>query len=228
MGEGVAMTRVKAACLVLAALLGLAGCGSDPAVKDNPFVLGARALREEIGKGAKETAPAPVLTRAMVEQVPGPLLLATLEGRGLSGALVPIGQNGGDTTWASADQIAVILRGGVVRGTRGLGEDLMSASIPDESTLRRGEGSSERVYFHLDGDDQTVRRRYVCTIHERGSAFLTILERPYQARRIEERCRGEKGEFSNEYWFLSDGRMIQSRQWISPSVGFLKLQRLKP
>ena len=166
--------------------------------------------------------------RAAIDQVQGPLLLATLESRGLSGALVPIGQNGADTTWASADEVAVIMRGGVVRGTRGLGEDLMSAAIPDESALRRDGGSGQRAYYHLDGDDQTVRRSYSCTSHAQGAASLVIVERPYRATRFEERCRGDDGGFTNEYWFLADGRLIQSRQWIGPSVGFLRLQRLKP
>jgi len=222
------MTRVKATGLVLAALLGLAGCGSDPALKDNPLLLGARVLREGSGKAARGAAPGPALTRAAIDQVQGPLLLATLESRGLSGALVPIGQNGADTTWASADEVAVIMRGGVVRGTRGLGEDLMSAAIPDESALRRDGGSGQRAYYHLDGDDQTVRRSYSCTSHAQGAASLVIVERPYRATRFEERCRGDDGGFTNEYWFLADGRLIQSRQWISPSVGFLRLQRLKP
>jgi hypothetical protein len=227
-GEGVAMRRLTARGLVLAALLGLAGCGTDPAVKDNPFLLGMQGLREAFGKGAGDGAEAPALTRAMVDQVQVPLLLATLESRGRSGTLVPIGQNGADTTWATSDQVAVIMRGGVVRGTRGLGEDLMSAAIPNESALRRTGQAFERSYFHLDGDDQTVRRSYSCRTDRRESGSLVILEKRFRAQRVEERCRGEGGGFSNEYWFLSDGRLIQSRQWISPSVGFLKLQRLKP
>lgn len=222
------MKRVTARGLVLAALLGLAGCGTDPAVKDNPFLLGAQGLREALGKRAGDGAEARALTRAMVDQVQVPLLLATLESRGRSGTLVPIGQNGADTTWATADQVAVIMRGGVVRGTRGFGGDLMSAAIPEESTLRRSGQVFQRSYFHLDGDDQTVRRTYSCRTHQQESESLVILERRFRAQRVEERCRGENGGFSNDYWFLADGRMIQSRQWISPTVGFLKLQRLKP
>ncbi|MGC9369399.1 MAG: YjbF family lipoprotein [Paracoccaceae bacterium] len=222
------MKQLKATGLVLAALLGLAGCGSDPAVKDNALVLGVKAIREGTQKRTAGEAAAPALTRAMIDQVQVPLILASLESRGVSGALVPIGQNGADTTWATADQIAVIMRDGIVRGTRGLGEDLMSASIPGESALRRDGNVTQREFFHLDGDDQTVRRKYSCEIHEQDAASLTIVETRYQARRFEERCSGPEGGFTNEYWFLADGRMIQSRQWISPSVGFMKLQRLKP
>lgn len=227
MGESVAMKKVKATGLVLATLLGLAGCGSDPAVKDNAFVLGVKAMREGVQKRKGGEAAAPALTRAMVDQVQVPLILASLESRGVSGALVPIAQNGADTTWATTDQIAVIMRGGLVRGTRGLGEDLMSASIPGESLLRQGGSVTHREFFHLDGDDQTVRRKFSCEIHEQDAASLIIVERRYQTRHFEERCSGKSGEFTNDYWFLADGRMIQSRQWISQSVGFMKLQRLK-
>lgn len=222
------MKQVRAAGLVLAALLGLAGCGSDPAVKDNPLLLGVKALREGAQRRARGEAPAPTPTRAMIDQVQVPLIWASLESRGVSGALLPIGQNGADTTWATVDQIAVIMRGGIVRGTRGLGEDLMSASIPSESVLRRDGNVVQREYFHVDGDDQTVRQKYSCEIFEQDAATLIIVERRYRAGRFQERCRGEDGGFTNEYWFLADGRMIQSRQWISPSVGFMKLQRLKP
>ncbi|WP_212522952.1 YjbF family lipoprotein [Actibacterium sp. MT2.3-13A] len=222
------MRQLRTAGLVLAALLGLSGCGSDPAVGDNPLLLGVSALRDGVRTRAAGDAPAPALTRAMVDQVQVPLILASLESRGVTGALVPIGQNGADTTWGTADQIAVIMRGDVVRGTRGLGEDLMSASIPGESVLRSANSVTQREYFHLDGDDQTVRRKFSCEIHEQDAAALVIVERRYQARHFEERCSGQNGGFTNEYWFLADGRMIQSRQWISPSVGFMKLQRLKP
>lgn len=227
MGESVAMKKLRAAGLVLAALLGLSGCGSDPVVKDDPFLLSLKAVREGAQRRARGEAAAPAPTRAMVDQVQVPLIWASLESRGVSGALVPIGQNGADTTWATADQIAVIMRGGVVRGTRGLGEDLMSAAIPGESLLRQGGSVTRREYFHLDGDDQTVRRKFSCEIHEQDAASLVIAEKRYQTRHFEERCSGESGEFTNDYWFLADGRMIQSRQWISQSVGFMKLQRLK-
>jgi len=221
------MKRVGMAAAALAALVGLSGCGNDPETKENPFTLAFDSAKGNIKLGKKGQGPAPQLTRDVINQIKVPLKLATLESRGVSGGVVQIGRNGADITWATADQIAVVMRGDVVRGTRGLGEDIMSATIPSESELRSSGHVTQRVYYHLDGNDQTVRAKYSCDIVARGVESLEIVQLRYSASHFAEVCKGDHGSFTNEYWFVGGGKIIQSRQWISPSVGFMKLQTLK-
>lgn len=220
------MKRLGMTLAAVLALGGLTGCGNDPESRESPFSMAVDTTRSKV-KGRQSAAAAP-LTRAAVEQVPGPLILATLESRGVRGAIFPAAQNGRTTTWATADQRSVIMDGPVVRGTRGLGEDMMSAAIPSVVELSRGGHVTHREYYFVDGNDQTVRQKYSCDIMAQGSESIEIVERRYNTARYAEVCRGQNGTFTNEYWFAGGTKIVQSRQWISPSVGFLKLQTLKP
>lgn len=219
------MTRLGFAAAALAGLLTLGGCGSENSTTATPFTTLLEAAK---GKVKGQQAEAPALTRAAVDQFPQPLILARIESRGVTGALAPSQRNGADVTWASSDLVGVILRDGVMRGTRGLGEDLMSADIPSAASLRQDGAVTRRSYFHLDGNEQTQRLNYTCNVYSRGEARLVILERSYNSMHYAESCQGDGPAFINEYWFLNSGKIVQSRQWVSRTVGFLKLQNLKP
>jgi len=225
MGEGVAMRHRWFVIPLALGLAGLAGCSSDGNRREHPVLLALDALKQRMDEHG--AAPPPALTRDMIEPIQVPLYLARLESRGAQGLLFPIGENGADVTWVTADHITVIIRDGVIRATRGLGEDLMSASTPDSAEIAAAAGVTQREYYHIGPDEQTIRRKYTCDLHDLGAEDIVLLGQHYNAHHISESCHGAGQSFVNEYWFDAGGQMRKSVQWVSQTVGFLELQKLK-
>ena len=217
--------RIIAAVSAALVVASLSACGNDKAARENPFALALTSIRD---RSAPKADPASQLTREAIDQIEVPLILAVLETRDVSGALVQIGDNGGDETWASSYQVAVILRDGVLRGTRGFGEDMMSADVPSLRQLRTDGSATRRSYYHLDGNDQTRTDEFACRVQYSGAESLEVVGRTFATRRYAEVCRNDREQFTNEYWFKNSGKIVQSRQWVSPSVGFLRLTWVNP
>lgn len=208
--------NMRATCL--AAVLLTASCGNSPGVSDGYDAFFA-LLRERTGP-APETRP---LTRADIAGFTDPLLYAALPEREVEALLGLARRNGTTETWMTPDDIALILRDGVLVGTRGLGEDLMSAAVP---RIRLSGAASPRSAFHIAGDVETVRTDFNCVIAPGVSDSVTILGETRRLTRVAERCTGPSGDFENLYWFDAAGTIRASRQWVSTSVGYITLQRL--
>lgn len=230
MGEGLAMKPMRSLLAALAALALVSGCSSNSgAGADSTFDLLGKALREKarsIGKPDPADEPIPV-TRAMVEAAGIPVYFARVENSRAYSTLIVLGQNGRDVSWTAVDGSILVFRDEVLRATRGMGEDLMSSTVPEAAALRRGTGFTQREYYYVDGEDHTFRRKFTCSLSRAGNERIEVFELVSTTFRVQEACQGESGAFMNEYWFNNRGQMVQSRQWVSESVGFLKLQRLK-
>lgn len=212
------MTRVRA-LLALAGLAALAACASD----DDRFSE-LNQLRQAVTARAAPGGP-PQITRAQIDAAGVALMLATVERRDAVASLIPVGQNGAVTTWTTGDGATLALRGGMVVGTRGLAPDLMSADVPGLAALR-GDARVPRTHYDLGPEDRTRRRDYLCRGRDDGPETLDIFGRSYPVSRLTETCAGPGASFTNTYWIGRDGVMRQSRQWLGPDVGFLRLQRL--
>ena len=147
--------------------------------------------------------------------------------------------NRGTTVWETEDGIALVDRGGVLSGTRGLGGDLLSSET--EAIVRllaagRG-GSYRRVLRRLDGEGLVAAQPYACTLAQGGATVATVLGRQHPTRRYVETCRPTEEvaatvapafrpePFVNEY-FVGDGTIWVSRQWVGAAVGYLRLERV--
>lgn len=224
MGNVLAM-NIRTA-FAFAGLLALIGCGSENNQRGEVGALTKAAIKNAVAKRSGSPA-APQLTRAAIDASPVPLVHARILSRGAEATLAPVAVNGGDETWMSGDPITLTLRGGLLIATRGLGEDMMSASAPDAATVTRGTGQTSRSFFHLDGENHTVRQNFACFLSGNGQQQVVVFERTYETRYITETCSGNNAGFTNEYWVDSAGNILKSRQWVSPSVGKLELQRVK-
>ncbi|MFV2033767.1 MAG: YjbF family lipoprotein [Halocynthiibacter sp.] len=201
-------------------LVFLAGCGSLDTGSDN--LLGAKNINEDAAAQARFAA----LARAG-----RPALVVSVEDRGAIAALMLTAQNGDVSTWVSVDNTTLSTRGGFVIATRGLGGDLMSADIAQTRQRIAGgsSGDAVRVHRYLDGEDQIIARSFVCDIRVRGPRSISIGDRRFATRLLQERCQGSDISFQNLYWFSqSSGEMLQSRQWVGPAVGSLAIRRILP
>lgn len=220
---------IRHALALGALVLGLVGCGNDAEVTERTSAYRQVATSLVARRGAAPVGPPatapPGLTRAMVEALDVPVDLVTFEGLRLVAAITPVGVNGGVETWASLDQKSVALRDGMVVATRGIGPDLISASVPGPARVAAG-GSWERVLVTLDGDDQQQRLRLSCNAVQAGAARIVILERSHDTRLVRETCTAPGMQITNEYWFEGGSKLRQSRQWLGRELGHAAIRRL--
>ncbi|MVO18511.1 YjbF family lipoprotein [Parasedimentitalea huanghaiensis] len=220
-----------------AAVLGLAllaGCSQGP---DGPTLeLEVFQLLQQrvasIGGAAAAPVERPPLTRAALDTVEGPYIEVTVENRDifayLSQQLVRRDDSPGEiVVWRTEDNITLTLRSGVLVATRGLGDDILSASAP-VATGKPGPVMGGARSYQIRGlDNKTHALVMVCSLLDLGPAPVEIVEVTYPTRHMQERCETQNSLVVNDYWVDSrSGRVWQSRQWAGPTIGYLRIRQL--
>lgn len=172
--------------------------------------------------------PRAVLTRAQLDIVDQPTLLAELPMLEVAATLALSGQNAKVSTWASGDQASLSFQNGVLVATRGLGPDLMSADIAGTMSML-ATGRLEyypRYVSYLDGEYQTQYRVFQCKRTASTRDRTVIFDRSHNTTRIEETCTTPGRTVTNIYWTGPDGFVWKARQWVSADAGYLWTERL--
>jgi uncharacterized SAM-binding protein YcdF (DUF218 family) len=209
----------------LAAFLALSSCGSD---NDR---LNGFSLARDVVAGATASVRAPqqpasqAVTRADLAQILTPVDLITVERFGTQAVIAKIATNAGVETWSSVDKKTVSFRSGLIVASRGLGDDLIGASVPTLSRIMGGDDYT-RNHSWMRENDRVVRHDFTCRGALIGSSTVSIVERGYPVRQFRESCTGETGAFQNDYWVQVGGKLRQSRQFVSDGVGYVVIQHL--
>lgn len=181
--------------------------------------------------GCERVTGALNLTGQVAPQAPQPVgperLRVTLPARGASATLAPVARNGDVTVWQTRDGITLSFRDGLLIGTRGLGDDLMSADVEGTQAMLRAPATDLyhlHVRTYLGGEDQTLYRRYHCRETGRADKDLSVAGETRGTRRIEVSCTAPDGEMTNIYWLDPAGGIVRSRQWVSPAVGYMEAE----
>lgn len=212
---------LRHAALGLACLTLITGCSNAP---DNQVTAGT--IAKSIFKGRK-AAPAPSadqiaadVTKALAA-TDAPLILLAIPERQAVTVMQKLEQNQGYETYGTADRRSITLLGGMLTGTRGLGNDIMSSDISAVRALvtSRKAGTGRRVMRYLDGEDLTISDISICTVSVAGSDAGTT--------HMREACKGDSVDFDNTYQVAADGQIIQSRQWHSPLIEYMVIQKLR-
>lgn len=164
------------------------------------------------------------------QQPAGPLVAApagaaqhwmTLANRGVKFPISKLQTNKGVEIWVAQDGAQVFLRDGMIIGTRGLGQDLMSASAPTLAQIR-SKANHKREMFQMDGTDTMQREVFDCTVADAESdpAFSQI-------RVLDELCESPLRVIRNKFYFGTSGNLLKSRQWTTKGVGFAIIE-VKP
>lgn len=153
-----------------------------------------------------------------------PALQVGLPGRGDASVLRREMLRDGVGSWISPEGYGFYLRDGLLVGTRGIGEGLLSADV---TALRAalGEGARRRVvrrHAYLGGDNGSRIRHYSCLIEPKGAREIALGAGRSRTRLVAETCSGAGETFENLYWLTEPGgRIVQSRQWMGPLHGAL-------
>lgn len=135
----------------------------------------------------------------------------------------------GVESWLSPDDVAILLEDGFVLGTRGLGDEMMTAEVSASRALvMAGQGGQvERFHAMLTGDNQIETRSFVCDITARGPREVDTGTGNQPALLMEETCHNPEIDFVNLYWVGASGReILQSRQWVGGFTKYLALRKV--
>lgn len=226
-------------CLTLIACAALAGCsgGSNSSQVGSPLLrAGSAALGSVTAQRAgNDAAPTRiVVTRQLLNETSGEVMQVIPDKTGLQDFMFIIATRNDDTpgkveVWRSSDGAHLILRNGVLVGTKGLGGDIRSADARAAIAGfdgRGGGGARLITIDRLDGSAQAVP--FDCDITQLGSETLQIVDKLVSTYRVREVCSYKDTNFTNEYWVeTSGGRMRKSRQWAGPLFGYIQFLRLK-
>lgn len=228
--------RAALSALVLGGVL--AGCGSDAAQLDTGRQAFAEVRRmlgavvKPLGKGVKTAAPGPdaeAIAREGMALNAGPVLIATLDANGSTSLFAQRGENGTMRTWLAASGQGLITREGILVGTRGFGNDLMSADVGTLAALVRGRsaGNAQVVLRHLDGLGIERATPFACTVGTGAEASYTFAGLELSGLQVAAHCTAESASFDASFIVSSTGRVLASRQWIGPQLGYVTIQGLR-
>ncbi len=221
----------------LLAALALAGCSSGG---DSIFER-LRPLAEEALFGGPllgdDKPPPPArkaLTRAQLAQIPFATIAVTVEDAPRS-FVVATADNGGYVAYTDAGRRSLILRGGLLTGTRGLGFNLSSVKHAQNDPVISARAVSDwpasiiRNYqFALvDADDFEITVR--CAYTKISPETIEIVEIAFDVVRMLETCSNGVRTFENLYWADQDtGFVWKSRQWAGPRQPPLTIEIIRP
>ena len=176
-----------------------------------------------------DTPARDILSRNLLNSVSGPMMLTEFATKNVSITMRRRSENGPVKTWNSKDGVSLSFERGVVVGTRGLGDDLMSSDVNGSLVMLAGQMGDrfyQRFQTYLDGEYQSQFRSFQCQRTSSRREVVRIFERNHATTRTEETCYTPDLQFTNIYWRGSDGIMWKSQQWISPSIKYLVTERL--
>lgn len=206
--------RKRVTWIILPFLLSMVGCDQIESLKRDVGVEDGAADGVVITVGG----PRPVVMRA------------SLEAKGNVAVLTRVSRNGDYEIWRSETGDTITLREGVVVGTRSLTPDLFSveATFPSQWRTAPRPAATDRIHRYVNGDLQEFIRGYACLFSEEIPETLDLRNGTLQTRRTDEECYNATQGFTNSYWLDSAGRLVLSRQWIGPELGYIRLNHHLP
>jgi hypothetical protein len=224
--------------LALTFALTLAGCGTDVSKTENAGIArttfkGIAALLPKFGKDS-DAAAQPVDQEAIalsaLQLNAGPVLLVGLEATGGTTAAGMVGENGSMRTYNTPQKQSLILRDGLIVGTRGFGNDVMSANVGAVAALihARRAGTAPRTPYYLDGEGVERPLPLSCTVSLGETKSYSFAGTDWETMQVAERCTAPNVDITNSYLVTPAGQIALSRQWLAPGLGFVTLQTLRP
>lgn len=189
------------------------------------FVYGVYAAALMVLVGCQPVVQQLTGTKAQVsaslsdEVLAGSVMQVQIPSRGADATLSLVAVNKDVETWLATDNISLSFRRGVLVATRGLGFDLMAADAQNSLNAIAGMGPEiyRRQMRYLTSDNHSAYLTAGCSMSFAGSEVVS----GQSLQRLEERCQAHSNLFTNIFWLNGSGQIVQSRQWVSPQIGYL-------
>ena len=210
-------------------LLALSACGNSPELETGETkVLKIIKDKMETPSGATAYIDArKLVSREILDSVGVPILFVEID-RGQNGTLSQYPGEGIGQTWLAVDGSTITLENGILKATRGMGDDLMGSEISDEiNWIDLEDVSYERRMAYLRLDNKTLINEYSCTLAEMNSMeTINLFDAEFSVKHVQETCLGAAGSFVNDYYIDTEGLVRNSRQYQGEKIGYMTIARL--
>lgn len=209
----------------LGALATFGACGNEGSTGGgDPFTIAAQTAVTAVIERSEEADAPKAPPKSMEERAaealrvnPAPLLMVGFESLGNNAIMAMTGQNGAMRTYMTPSEEALIMRNGMLIGTRGLGQDLSVAEPQTEALIRAGRaGQAKRVMRIYSGDGTERPLSFDCSVAPGPKPGVIV-----------EDCKGHGTSFQNSF-MVQGGSIPVSRQWMGPGLGYATIQTLRP
>ena len=169
-----------------------------------------------------------LLSRDKIDSFKSPILYVELDS-GQNGTLTLYPGQGVAQTWIGADGATITLDGGVLKASRGMGDDLMgsSSSMPPWVTIKNEEANYLRKLHYLTGNNKISLITWDCKIkkHNRKET-LVVWEVKFTVTKYLENCLNNEKIITNIYYLDKKNIVRKSLQYHSETVGHILTERL--
>ena len=169
-----------------------------------------------------------LIDREQIDEANIPVLFVELAS-GQNGTLTPYPGQGVGQTWLGADGATITLQKGILKASRGMGDDLMgsSSSMPVWSNINKKTENYNRELNHITGNNRISKRIFNCDIKKtsRGD-FVKIWDVNFKVDKFEEICSNGAFNLKNIYQVDTQGVVRRSTQYHSETLGYILIERL--
>lgn len=168
-----------------------------------------------------------LLSREQVDAADIPILYVELE-TGQNGTLTLYPGVGLGQTWLGADGATITFEQGVLKASRGMGDDVMGgvSSKPPWPNLQAPKNYKRKLSF-LKGTNKTFSRNFDCKIQKiGGNETLEIWDVAFITEKYIENCTDEEVFIENFYFVDSSKTVRKSIQYHSEKMGYILTERL--
>ena len=216
--------------LISVSILFLVSCSNTPELETGEIktlALLEQAFRQ-LNKPKRFIDARLLLTREQVDEAKVPVLFVELQS-GQNGTLTPYPGQGIGQTWLGADGATITTEKGVLKASRGMGDDLMgsTSSMPPWSKIKNKTVSYNRELSHITGNSEISKRVFTCDIQKTSNReVIEIWKINFKVVRFDETCISGSHNFKNTYYLDTQGNVRRSSQYHSEKLGLIIIERL--
>ena len=169
-----------------------------------------------------------LLTRQQIDAAKTRVLFVELAS-GQNGTLTPYPGQGVGQTWLGADGATITTDRGVLKASRGLGNDLMGSneSMPQWTKITNKKQTYSRELSYISGNNKILKSFFKCDIQTIGDKeVIEIWDINFEVLEFEENCQNSRLQFKNSYYVDDKGVVRRSFQYHSNSTGHIIIERL--
>ena len=170
-----------------------------------------------------------LINRKQIDEASIPVLFVELAS-GQNGTLTPYPGQGDGQTWLGADGATITLERGILKASRGMGDDLMgsSSSMPAWSNINTKTEAYNRELNHITGNNKISKRIFNCNIEKTSSGdLIEIWGINFKVDKFEESCSDGSLALTNTYQVDTQGMIVRrSTQYHSETLGSILIERL--
>ena len=121
------------------------------------------------------------------------------------------------------------LNRGVLKASRGMGDDLMGSTSPLQAWSQIGKKTEtyKRELIHITGNNKIAKHVFSCQVEKTSSKeLIEIWGINFKVAKFEEHCSNYRTVFKNIYHVDNQGIVRRSLQYHSDTLGYILLERL--